>query len=167
MSVKPSDKPWHFYVTHHVLMQWKIHHGAKKTLTTRRHTRQSRLLSVLNKVSEFKFCHFLRNSNNKFCFVALKCVVTDRCSTSVQAACDRSSLTSYSTEWTSEGILFQLWKYVNKHYFSSSSLPMLIYSPVWFVCQTKMADLALWLLRLPVNQTPGEGSIEQPRLGKV
>ncbi len=35
------------------------------------------------------------------------------------------------------------------HRFSSSSPPMWIYSPVWFVCQTKMA---LWLARLPVNQ---------------
>ncbi len=46
-----------------------------------------------------------------------------------------------------------------RHNFPSSSPPMLIYSPVWFVCCTKMADLVLWLVRLPVNQTPGEGSI--------
>ncbi len=29
-------------------------------------------------------------------------------------------------EWTSEGILFQLWKDVNAHYYSSSSPPMLL-----------------------------------------
>ncbi len=36
---------------------------------------------------------------------------------------------------------------------------MLIYSPVWFVCQTNMADSALWLVRSPVSQTPCEGSV--------
>ncbi len=40
-----------------------------------------------------------------------------------------------------------------------SNPPTLIYSPVWFVCQTKMADSALCLVRSPVNQTPCEGSI--------
>ncbi len=62
-------------------------------------------------------------------------------------------------EWTSEGILFQLWKDVNTHHFSSSSPPTLSSSPVWFVFLTKMADSALWLVRSPVNQTPCEGSI--------
>ncbi len=37
-------------------------------------------------------------------------------------------------EWTSESILFQPWKDVNTHTFSSLSPPKLIYSPVWFVC---------------------------------
>uniref|UniRef100_A0A673NMM7 Espin like a n=1 Tax=Sinocyclocheilus rhinocerous TaxID=307959 RepID=A0A673NMM7_9TELE len=43
-------------------------------------------------------------------------------------------------------VLFQLWKDVNTHHFSSSS-PLT--NPVWFVCQTKMADSALLLVRLP------------------
>ncbi len=34
-----------------------------------------------------------------------------------------------------------------------------IYSPVWFVFRTKMADSALWLVKSPVSQTPCEGSI--------
>ncbi len=40
-----------------------------------------------------------------------------------------------------------MWKDVNTHHFSSSSRPMLINSPVWFVCPTKMADSALWLVK--------------------
>ncbi len=63
-------------------------------------------------------------------------------------------------EWSSEGILFQLQKDVNTHHFSSSSPPTLIYSPVWFVCRTKMADSVLRLVGSPVNQTPSKGSID-------
>ncbi len=55
------------------LSQWKIHRGAKRKLTTCLHTTQSRLLLVWNKVSAFKFCPFLRNSNNKYNFVPLMC----------------------------------------------------------------------------------------------
>ncbi len=67
-------------------------------------------------------------------------------------------------EWTLEGILFQPWKDVNAHlFFPSSSPPMLIYSPVWFVCQTKMAYSALLLVRSAVNQTPCEVSILKSR----
>ncbi len=57
--------------THHVLTQRKIDRRAKRKLTMRRHTRQSRFLLVWNKVYAFKFSNFLRNSNNKYCFVAL------------------------------------------------------------------------------------------------
>jgi len=49
-------------LSHHT--QWKIQRGAKRILTTRRQTRQSRLLLILNKVPAFKLCS-LRNSNNK------------------------------------------------------------------------------------------------------
>ncbi len=48
------------------LTQWKIHSGAKRKLTGK-----SRLLLVWNKVSAFRFCNFLRNSNNKYRFVTL------------------------------------------------------------------------------------------------
>ncbi len=33
--------------------------------------------------------------------------------------------------------------------FSSSSPPMFIYSPVWFVCWTKMAESVLWMVKSP------------------
>ncbi len=55
-------------------------------------------------------------------------------------------------------VLFQPLKDVNAQLFSSS--PKLIYSPVWLVCRTKLADSALWLVRLPVNQTLCEGLID-------
>ncbi len=43
------------------------------------------------------------------------------------------------------------------HHITNPGSLTLIYSPVWFVCQTKMA---LWIIvRSPVNQTPREGSI--------
>ncbi len=97
--------------------------------------------------------------------MALSCLVTDRCIASVQAA--RKLIISSSLqviawnkhEWTSEGILFQPWKDVNTQHFLNSSPPTLIWSPIWFVCWTKKADSASWLVRSPVNQTPGEGSI--------
>ncbi len=50
-------------------------------------------------VSTFKCSLFLRNSNNKYCFVALYCVVTDHCSASFQAASEPINFflfTSYS-----------------------------------------------------------------------
>ncbi len=50
-----------------------------------RQTRQSRLLLVWNKVSAFNIWNFVRNSN-KYCFVALYCVLTYHCSASVQSA---------------------------------------------------------------------------------
>ncbi len=65
----------------------KIHRRAKRKLTTHRQRRQSRVLLIWNKVSgclAFILCHFQRNSNNKYCFVALQCVVTDHCIASVQ-----------------------------------------------------------------------------------
>ncbi len=65
-------------------------------------------------------------------------VVTDRCSASVQAACEpiiSSSLLVIAWNkyvWPSKCILFQPCKYVNTYYFSisSSSPPTLIYSAV-------------------------------------
>ncbi len=146
----------------------KYNRRSKRKLTTRWQTRQCRLLLKWNKVSAFTFCN-LRNSTNKYCFVALYSVVADHFSTSVQAVCELIISCSLLViawnkhEWTSKGILFQPRKDVNTHYFSpSSNPPMLIYFPVWFVCWTKMADSALWLVRLPVNQTPGKGSVCSP-----
>ncbi len=98
---------------------------------------------------------FLRNSNNKYSCVALKCVVKDHCIVLiVQAAhVNRSSFRIYlkhelKQEWTSECILFQPRKDVNTQFyairihFSSLSPPKLIYSPVWFVCLARW-----WILR--------------------
>ncbi len=67
------------HTTHHVLTQWKIHRRAKRKLTKHRQRRQSRSLLIWNKVSgpsAFKWSHFKRNSNNKYRFVDLQCVVT-------------------------------------------------------------------------------------------
>ncbi len=50
---------------------------------------------------------------------------------------DRAVIARNKHEWTSENILFQLRKNISTHYFSSSSPPTLIYSPVCFVCRTK------------------------------
>ncbi len=124
------------------------------------------LLLLWNMVSAFKFCHFVRNSSNKCCFVALLFVMIDHCSASVQAACEPIISTSIliikrnKHEWTSEGLLFKPLKDINTHHFSSSSPLTLIYSPVWFVCRNKMADSALWLVRYPANQAPYEGSVD-------
>ncbi len=82
-----DDKQCRSHTTHYVLTQWKIHRRAKRKLTTHRQRRQSRLLLIWNKVSgpsAFKLSHFKRNSNNKYHFVALQCVETDRCIASVQ-----------------------------------------------------------------------------------
>ncbi len=82
--------------------------------------------------------------------------MTDRCSASVQSAHEPI----VQREWTSEGILFQLRLYVNTHQFVKLSPLMLIYSTVyWFVFSDKMADSPLILVRSPVNQTFGKGSI--------
>ncbi len=95
-------------------------------------------------------CYFcFINSNNKYHFVALQCDVTEHYSTSVQALCEpiiSSSLLDIAwnkNERTSEGILFQPWKDINTN-FSSSSSPTLTYSPVWFVCPTKMIQHYDW-----------------------
>ncbi len=41
-----------------------------------------------------------------------------------------------------------------------------VHSPVWFCLLDKMENLALWLVRSPVNQTPGEGSIRIKSQGR-
>ncbi len=63
----------------HVLTQWKIHRRAKRKLTKHWQRRQSRLLLIWNKISGPP-----GNSNNKYRFVALQCVVTYHCIASVQ-----------------------------------------------------------------------------------
>ncbi len=122
-----SDKPCYAHATHHVLTQGKIYCGAKRKRTTRQQTRQSRKLLLWNKVSALKFCHVVRNSVNKYCFVALSC------SASVQAAREPSIFFLYLKH---EINMNEPQKDVNIHHFSSLSPPKLIYSPVWFDCRT-------------------------------
>ncbi len=144
-------------------MQWKIHCGAKRKLTAHRQTRQSRLLLVWNKVSAFKLSHFVRISNNKIHFVALYCVATDRCSTSVQAAFERIMTSSLLViaqnkhERTSEAILF--WTMERHQYtlfFKLKSTKVNLLSSLVCVPE-KMADSVLWLVRSPFKQMPSEG----------
>ncbi len=132
-----------------VLTQWKIHRRAKRKLTKHR---QSRLLLVWNKVSgpsAFKLSHFKRNSNNKYRFVALQCVVTDHCIASVQTC--EPIVFSYLPKARYE---HQKVFYFSRgtHHFSSRSPPKLIYSSVWFV--VKGIQLRLLGMRIYIFSEP-------------
>ncbi len=64
-------------------------------------------------------------------------------------------------KWTSEGILFQPHNIdFNTHHFSTLSPPILIYSPVWFVCQTKWWIQCFdWSDRLSIK-LPAKGQLK-------
>ncbi len=157
-------------LSHHTPCSHHVHH--EKYLVEQRENwqrthRQDRawLLLLWNMVSAFKFCHFVRNSSNTCCFVALLFVLIDHCSASVQAACEPIISTSIliikrnKHEWTSEGLLFKPLKDINTHHFSSSSPLTLIYSPVWFVCRTKWQIQRYdWLDPLPIK-LPTKGQL--------
>jgi len=111
---------------------WKIHCGAKRTLTTCRQTRQSRLLMILNKVPAFKRCNFFKEiwtiKTVLWLFnVSWQIAVAPQ----LRRLVNRSSLPTSSFiasnkhEWTWEGMLFQTRKDVSTHHFSSP--PRLIF----------------------------------------
>ncbi len=116
----------HAALTPYIMLSRSEKYRAKRTLTTHRQTRQSRLLLIWN-IFIFKEIQTIK----PFCG-SLMCrdpflqsmVVTDCCSVSVQAACELTisfSLLVISWnkhEWTSEGILFQPRKDVNTQIFS-------------------------------------------------
>ncbi len=123
--IDPSQRPtrlhYCFYVrqamvlSRHTSCEWKIHHRVNRT--THRQKRQ-RLSFQMKSI-------FI--SKTKYCFIALWYDMTDRCSTSVQAAHEAIISSSllviawYKHEWPSDGILFQLQKDISTHHFSSSS----------------------------------------------
>ncbi len=136
-------------------MQWKIHYGAKRKLTTHRQTRQSRLLFVRNKVSAFKLSNFVRISNNKIHFVALYYVMTDRCSTFERIMTSSLLVIAQNKhKRTSEAILFwtaEINQYTLFFKFKSTKVNLLSY----LVCvPDKMADSVFWLVR---SRLPSEG----------
>ncbi len=164
LTVAMSDKPW---LSRHT----SCSHSVKNRLRSKEETdKQDRAgnfwYETKSPLSNFVI-FFLRNSNNKYSFVALWCVVKDRCSSSVQAACEliiSSSLLVIACnkyELTSERYIVS--KAERRQYTPffklKSTNVSLLSSLVWFVYRTKMADSALWLVRSPVNQTHCEGSI--------
>ncbi len=106
---------------------------------------------------------FKRNSNNIYHFVALQCVVTDHCSTSVlRGPIISSSLLDIAWnkhEWTSEGILFQPWKDINIHFFKFKLTNVNLLSSL--VCLPDKNGR----FSIMIGQTPCEGSVVISQLG--